>query len=107
MNKQAQLRIRRKLRRNIGSQPKTRLMVVEFLEKEAIFYYRDRSVRFAEYSPVPALRFAVAEVIKGDLYDLGFTCLSGGNIFFRANISLKDMYRLFPKSRIQVLPNQQ
>jgi len=107
MSKQSQHRQVRKLRRNIGSRPKTRLMVVEFLKEIAVFYYRNGHVTAGEYSANPELRFAMRQLVELDLIELGFTQLTGGNHYFRRGLTLKDLQRLFPKTQIKVLPNQQ
>lgn len=107
MSKQAQLRQTRKIRRQIGSPRRTRLMVAHFLPEIVACYYRDGSVRCAEYSRDPKLRFAIAEIVKNNLYEQGFTSLQGGDHLFRRSITLKDLYRLFPKTQIKVLPNSQ
>jgi hypothetical protein len=86
MNRVA-VRLQRKIRRNVGSSPRTKLELVAFETGAVYQYYRNGLV----YKIVP--------------HEHGFTEVNEGELFVRGSLTLERFNRLFPKSRIGVVPN--
>jgi hypothetical protein len=104
MNRVA-VRLQRKIRRNVGSSPRTKLELVAFETGAVYQYYRNGLV----YKIVPheyaKLDAAWRESLKLTLHEHGFTEVNEGELFVRGSLTLERFNRLFPKSRIGVVPN--
>ncbi len=104
MNRVA-VRLHRKIRRNVGKLPRTKLDLVAFEAGGVYQYYRSGLIRKLLPHEFPKLEAAWRESMKLMLLEHGFTEVNEGEIFVRGNLTLERFTRLFPKTKIGVVPN--
>lgn len=105
MSKQSQLRQLRKLRRNLGARRREHIAIV-LIDKDGVTYVArsGKAIRY-RYSGNPNLDFAEVELLKHQLVEHRFAEYDDGGFFIAPSTTLKTLYRLFPKTKFSVVPN--
>jgi hypothetical protein len=107
MSKNAVVRLNRKIRRNVGKARHTKLDAAIFKDDATYLYYRSGMVHKLLSHGFVKFEAAYRERMKLDLLEHGFIETNDGRYFIRGNLTLERFDRLFPKSKIGVVPDTQ